>query len=84
MPPRARSRFLLAGLTIDVVADDPAVVAGIEHRLAPLRVDDDAARAADFRFDIGDATTPVHAPPGATRCVYDAPAGGIDYYDATD
>ena len=83
MPPRARSRFRLAGLTIDVVADDPGVVAGIEHRLVPLRVDDDAG-AADFRFDIGDATATVQAPAGTKRCVYDAPAGGIDYYDDTD
>jgi hypothetical protein len=82
---RLRSCFRLGDLTIDVLADDAAVIAGIESRLRPLQVTPDGE--PDIRFDIRGPGVPpsqVCPPSGNGRGVYDAPLASIDYFEEHD
>ncbi|MCU1426505.1 MAG: hypothetical protein JWL83_505 [Actinomycetia bacterium] len=82
---RSESCFRLGELTIDVTADDAAVVAGIERRFRPLQVT--LEDEPDIRFDIqgpGVPSSQVCAPAGEGRRIYDAPRAGIDYFEELD
>jgi hypothetical protein len=82
---RPRAHFVLDGISIDVVADDGAIVAGIEDRIRPLiRA---SGGPAHLVFDIrgpGAKLDSLPVPNGTSRRVYDAASGGFDYFDDTD
>jgi hypothetical protein len=67
------------------VADDAAIVAEIEDRIRPLRAP--SPEPAQLVFDIrgpGASLESIPRPDGTPRRVYDAAAGGFDYFDDRD